>query len=399
MANTDWLSTSEICFGLLIEHQESPTKFYAEMFHSPYDDGFEIIKKSGIDETKLISAVGVSAFQACKAAVDTLNGTKNTVDWCLLLKQAMTTHIVAEEMESASKRMMRGKEVNLLPIIEHMRNASQPDSIGLIKASDIDLTEIKELMDSGWKPVDTTLGGIPCAGIVMIGASTGLGKSFLSMKLAEKFLHRWKDKTVAIYSLEMPKQQYLNRGVKMYPGFSNVLDRMYVSSENVTIDEIGVEAAAKDVSMIIIDYVDYLIPGEGSEGAYAAVYKTMNQISRTLEIPIICIAQLNRNQYADPIPRMYQFRYSGMAENVASQIWCLAMFKSDDETDGEFVFMDDSMYIICWKQRAGWQDKFIGPGAIVLPRTKNLWSDDPGKWLRHGEVSHSIKRKGKQSEK
>lgn len=393
--STDWLSASEIVFGLILDRKESPNKYHRDLFVNPYDDGFDALKKYGIDETKILAATGISAFQACKAAAASLEGTKNEVDWCMLLKKSATIYMVAEEMETAAKGMRRGRETNLLPIIEHMRNASKPDSIGLVLASDVDLEHSEELMKCGWDAIDVNLGGIPTAGIIMVGASTGFGKSFMSMKLVDKFLHEWPEKKVAIYSLEMPKQQYLNRGCRMYPGFSEVLDRIYVSSEVVTIDDIGIEAAARDVDLIIIDYVDYLVDGEGSEGAYAAVYKSMNQIARTLEIPIFNLAQLNRNQYADPIPRKWQFRYSGMAENVASQIWCLATFYNDDETDGEFIYMEDSMYIICWKQRAGWNEKHRGPGAIVLPKVKNLWDDGPGRWLVHREVPRQIKKRGK----
>jgi|SRR5690348_2939225 len=394
--STDWLSASEIVFGLLLERSESPNKYHRDLFVSPYDDGFDVIKKHGLDETKIIQAVGISSFQACKAAADSLNGTKNEVDWCALIKKASTTYLVAEEMETAAKGLRRGREVNLLPIIEHMKNASKPDSIGLVLASDIDLDDVEELMECGWKAIDENLGGIPVAGIVQVGAETGYGKSFMSMKLVEKFLTRWPEKKAAIYSLEMPKQQYLSRGCRMYPGFSKVMDRIYVSSDVVTIDDIGIEAAARDVDIIIIDYVDYLVEGEGSEGAYGAVYKAMNEITRTLEIPVINIAQLNRNQYSDPIPRKYQFRYSGMAENVASQIWCLASFYNDDDTDGEFIYIEDSMYIICWKQRAGWEAKHRGPGAIVLPKVKNLWDDGPGKWIVHREVPHEIRKRKKE---
>ncbi len=251
----------------------------------------------------------------------------------------------------------------------------------------------------GYPPIDEHLGGIPCAGNILVMAITGQGKSLFSQQFVGHFLKQYQEKKVAIWSLEMTNQQYLYRGVKLYSSFKKAHEegRVLVSDCNTNIYDVGIQAAAAGVDMIVIDYVDYLIKGEGTESKYAEIYIQMNNISRSLGIPFMMLLQPNRNSYEKGVPQMYHARYSGMAENVAAQFWVLYEPKQESDTDGSYPYVENSMYIVCHKQRFGWKKGYRGPGAIIIPKTRELWSDEPGEWVVRGEdipqeISHKKKR-------
>lgn len=404
----DWQSASELVFGRCLDNRENLQKFQATWFCEPYNDAFEKLKDGGT-HTDIVRIISVSSYEAAIHAAQSLNGAGEKVDWANILHRSAKQNEVADKFDRVSKKLRKGQEVDIIPAIELARDLANPDMTGLINASTIEYDNFNELIRSGWDALDYNLGGIPHAAPLVVGGESGLGKSFWSMIFTKKFLEYYPEKTAVIYSLEMPAQQYLQRAVKMYD-MKDLIDggRIYISDKAVTIDDIAAESATiPSLGLIVCDYVDYLV-SQNNEDSYARVYKKTNEICRTLHIPFCMIVQPNRNQYTDPVPRAYHIRYSGMAENVASQI--IMLWKPRDATMTEdnyeelerasgFTFCEDSMYMVCWKNRAGWvtKDESLdgksrqGPGAIVLPKVKGIWADEVGRWLIYGDVPHKMK--------
>lgn len=407
----DWQSISEICFGRCLDGRESLIKYQPSYFMPPYDEAFEKLK-DGATKTDIVRVLSVSAMQAAIHASQSLNGAGENVDWVSLLRQR------SKEMEAVNKgrklfsKLEKGQEVNVTETIELLKDLVNPEMIGLVPANLIDYESFTELIPSGWDALDYNLGGIPHAAPLIVGGETGLGKSFFSMFFVKKFLEIYTEKNAVIYSLEMPSAQYIQRMIRVYK-MKELIDsgRIYISSKAVTIDNVATESATiPNCGLIVVDYVDYLA-SQNNEDTYARIYKKCNEICRTMEIPFLMIVQPNRNQYTDPVPRPYHIRYSGMAENVASQIimlWKPQPGQTEDDYEelekaSGFTFVEDSMYLVCWKNRAGWvgldEDtplppdgkKRPGPGAIVLPKVKGIWADEKGRWLKYGEVSRSVK--------
>lgn len=408
----DWQSASEQVFGRCLDGRESLIKYQASWFMPPYDDAFEKLK-DGATKTDIIRILSTSSYQAAIHAAQSLNGAGEDIDWVSVLHRAAKQNEAADKSDRVTKKLRKGQDVDVTELIELLKDLINPEMVGLVSANLIDYDSFTELIPSGWDALDYNLGGIPHAAPLIVGGETGLGKSFFSMFFVKKFLELYPDKNAVIYSLEMPSAQYLQRMVRVYK-MKNLVDsgRIYISSKAVTIDDIAAESATiPNCGLIVCDYVDYLVP-QNNEDAYARVYKKCNEICRTLEIPFLMIVQPNRNQYVDPVPRPYHIRYSGMAENVASQI--IMLWKpnpgqtEDDYEEHEkasgFTFIEDSMYMVCWKNRAGWvgldEDtplpldgkKRPGPGAIVLPKVPGIWADEKGQWIRYGDVKTSMKK-------
>lgn len=383
----NWQDLSEVCFGLVVTKRVIANKFSGPMFTSPYDEAFDAFF-AGATKTKLSALLGPALETALDAASSVSDESAEEVEWHKNLLFSSKAYGLGKKLEVAAKKLVRGeiiKPEDAMMYAGAFKDIGNPDSLGLLLSKDIDLDDFEPTMLSGYAPIDTNLGGIVCAGNIMIMATTGKGKSLFTQQFVGHFLNLYPEKKVAIWSLEMTNQQYLIRGLKLYPLFRKAHEegRILVSDTMTTIYDVGTQAAASGVDMIIVDYVDYLIRGEASESKYAEVYVQMNNISRTLNIPFIMLMQPNRQSYTG-IPKMWHGRYSGMGENVAAQFWVLHEPKSEEDC-GEFLYVEKSMYIVAWKQRFGFKRGFKGPGAIVLPKSDNLWDDGEGEWLMQGQ--------------
>lgn len=404
-ASYNWRDTSEICFGLIVQNRLDATKFASTMFCDPYREGFEEYFKNA-DKTKIAKLLG-NAYQIALEAAGTIgeDGVVG-VEWHKILRRKALNYQLGEKADKASKKLIRGDDLDIETAIElssQFRDVADPDTVGLTVSKEIDVDEYEPTILSGYAPIDEHLGGMVESGNILIMGQTGVGKSLFSQVFLGAFLKQYPEKKAAIWSLEMTNQQYLRRGLDLYPTFRDAHEqgRILVSDKTTTIHDIGIEAASAGANIIVVDYIDYLIKGEPSEGKFAEIYIQMNNISRTLKIPFIMLLQPNRSVYESGIPRMWHARYSGMAENVSAQFWALYYPDNAKEMEDEFTYIEDSMYIIAWKQRFGWkknkEGKIInrGPGAIVLPRTRNVWATEVGDWVVRGDVPHETKGKGR----
>jgi len=407
MMSQSWLSASEITLGRIIEGREKNIrKYQATWFYPPYDDGFQKLVDGGTNED-VMAAISPASYQAAVLASKKMNGSGDSVDWSDVLHRAYKANEVADKFERVAKQLRNGRnDVDVIPAIELAKDLINPNLSGLVNAADVDWENYTELMPLGWKPWDEMFGGIPRAAPILLGGETGRGKSFFAMKFAFEFMKTYPNKKVLVYTLEMPSAQWIARGVKVYgKKFLSVIEtgRLLITADKTTIRDISVQAAStENVGLIIVDYVDYLVSSR-TEDEYAGVYMGMNEICRTLEIPFLMLVQPNRNQYTEPIPRAHHIRYSGMAENVASQLVMLwkpphafdALDNYDElERQAGFVFEQDHFYLVCWKNRAGWVDEYPGPGAVVLKPSKEIFGDD-GYWQQYGAVPINLSKLSK----
>lgn len=395
----NWLDLSEVVFGLVVTKRVPVTKFHKELFTAPYDDGFESYFK-GASKTKLSATLGPALESAIEAAGTISDENTQDVEWWKNLLYASKAYTLGKQLEVASKKLIRGEIIKPEDATQYaasFKDISDPDSIGLIISKDVDLENFEPTMLSGYPPIDSNLGGIPVAGNILVMATTGQGKSLFSQQFTGHFLNQYTEKKAAIWSLEMTNQQYLSRGLKLYPLFRKAHEegRVLVSDSSTDIYTVGIQAAAAGVDIIIVDYIDYLVKGEGSESKYAEIYIQMNNISRTLGIPFMMLLQPNREAYKSGVPEMWHARYSGMAENVSAQFLVLFEPRSEEDCNGKFPYVEHSMYIVAWKQRFGWIEGCQGPGAIILPKSKNLWSDQEGEWVMVGDVPQKITRQSR----
>lgn len=178
---------------------------------------------------------------------------------------------------------------------------------------------------TGFYDLDAMLGGLFPGCLYVIGAVPGGGKSALATQIAyELSKSRFPS---AIFSLEMPRKQILNRllaleasvSVKRLKSrqindfeWSKIAEAVsIVSGVNLHIDDTpginATEIVARcrrlksqfgQLGCVVLDYLQLMV-GEGNEGTrnleLAAISRRFKMMAIELEVPVVVLSQLNRN--------------------------------------------------------------------------------------------------------
>ncbi|KRE89797.1 replicative DNA helicase [Paenibacillus sp. Soil766] len=236
---------------------------------------------------------------------------------------------------------------------------------------------------SGFIDLDKMTSGFQRSDLIILAARPSVGKTAFALNVAQNVGVRAKE-TVAIFSLEMGAAQLVQR---MVCAEANVdANRMRtgnlegddwekltmaigaLSEANVYIDDTPTITVAdirakcrrlqqeKGLGMILIDYLQ-LIAGRGGKGGdnrqqeVSEISRTLKQIARELNVPVIALSQLSRGveQRQDKRPMMSDLRESGSIEQDADIV---AFLYRDDYYDKESE-KKNIIEIIIAKQRNG----------------------------------------------
>ena len=235
---------------------------------------------------------------------------------------------------------------------------------------------------TGFYDLDFKTSGMQPADLVLIAARPSMGKTAFVLNIAQHVAFRLNE-TVAIFSLEMSKEQLVNR---MFSLESNVdaqnlrngtlsdaeWEKLIESAgvigkSNLIIDDTaGIsisELRSKcrkfklehNLKMIIIDYLQLMSgSGKGSESRQqeiSDISRSLKGLARELSVPVIALSQLSRavEQRPDHRPMLSDLRESGAIEQDADVV----MFLYRDEYYNKDSELKGTAEIIIAKQRNG----------------------------------------------
>ncbi len=211
---------------------------------------------------------------------------------------------------------------------------------------------IGKTIKTGFDALDESLGDIPVS-LTVLGARPGMGKTAFLHSLAFRMAHS--GSKVGYVSLEMAKQQVLNRFLIMYSSeqsnhikkpeglqkalaslddHSDTLSRIDIieplSTGWIEIKTLIQEYAdSTNPDIILIDYLQ-LIHLSGyrhhREREVSYITKELKVLSRKLEVPIIISSQLSRaveTRGGEKRPQLSDLRESGSIEQDADMVWFL----------------------------------------------------------------------------
>lgn len=251
-----------------------------------------------------------------------------------------------------------------------------------IKFNNKDLNRGITGIPSGYTDLDKMTAGFQPNDLIIVAARPSVGKTAFALNIAQNVAIKSTD-TVAIFSLEMSAAQLVQRMVcaegnidasRMRTGFfegddwtklgdaAGVLGESNIfidDTPGITVNEIRSKCRRlkkeKGLNMILIDYLQ-LIQGSGRRGAnrqeeVSQISRTLKQIARELEVPVIALSQLSRGveQRQDKRPMMSDLRESGAIEQDADIV---AFLYRDDYYDKESE-KKNIIEIILAKQRNG----------------------------------------------
>ncbi|HEY5685545.1 MAG TPA: replicative DNA helicase [Acidimicrobiia bacterium] len=234
-------------------------------------------------------------------------------------------------------------------------------------------------LSTGFRDLDRKLTGLHPANLVIIAARPAMGKSALTANVAVNVALA--GNPVAFFSLEMSKEEVAQRmlcamaridsmklrtgkiGESAWPRLTDAAGRLYSApvfvddSPVVTVTDIRAKCRRlkrqHGLALVVVDYMQ-LMQGtsrENRQQEIADISRSLKNLARELEVPIIAVSQLNRNleQREDKRPRLGDLRESGSLEQDAD----IVIFIYRDEYYNEATEHKGIAEVIVAKHRAG----------------------------------------------
>ena len=252
---------------------------------------------------------------------------------------------------------------------------------------------------TGFKRLDKMTNGLQAGALIVLAARPGMGKTSLAMNIVENAaLHA--GKTCAVFSLEMPRTEIVQRLICSYANVSmkNALSGELSAKEwkklmlagdqlkksNIYIDDSSrvtpaeilskcrrLKTTAGGVDLIMIDYIQLMSSGdsnmagaENRQQEVASITRDLKIMAKELGVPVIALSQLRRIQSKEP--QLSDLRESGAIEQDADIVMFIsrpeAIATKEEIESGSVV--KGAAELILAKHRAGEQGrvslKFIG---------------------------------------
>ena len=205
-------------------------------------------------------------------------------------------------------------------------------------------------LPTGFRDLDRKLAGLHPSNLLIVAGRPGMGKSALALNIAQNIAID--DKPVAIFTLEMSREEVVSRmlcasgridsqrlrsgqlGESDFTKLSNAASVLYKKpiyvddSPGLTVTEIRAKCRRMHrrpgLSLVVIDYLQ-LMQGSGQENRQqeiATISRSLKNLARELEVPVIALSQLNRSMEVreDKRPRLSDLRESGSLEQDADVV-------------------------------------------------------------------------------
>ena len=234
---------------------------------------------------------------------------------------------------------------------------------------------------TGFIDLDYKTSGFQPSDLILIAARPSMGKTAFVLNVAQHMAFK-EGKTVAIFSLEMSKEQLVNRLFSLESKVEsqalrtgNLTDEDWakliegaavVGKSNLIIDDTpGISIAElrskcrkfkleHDLGIIIIDYLQLMSGGKHSESRQqeiSEISRSLKAVARELNVPVVALSQLSRavEQRPDHRPMLSDLRESGAIEQDADVV----MFLYRDDYYNKDTDKKNIAEVIIAKQRNG----------------------------------------------
>ena len=224
------------------------------------------------------------------------------------------------------------------------------DRIDELAGSDGNLTGV----GSGYKDLDALTSGWQKSDLVIVAGRPSMGKTAFAMNLVEHAVLNY-DKPVLVFSLEMPSESLIFRLLSSigridqtklrtgklseddWPSFNKAAkalkDRPLFIDDSPSVSPTEMRARARRIArehdgqlgMVVVDYLQLMqIKGtnENRVTEISAISRSLKQLAREFDCPVIALSQLNRGleQRPNKRPVMADLRESGAIEQDADLI-------------------------------------------------------------------------------
>lgn len=303
---------------------------------------------------------------------------------------------IAEISEKAIFDVLQGKEKRGLVHIKSVLEDSY-ERLGELQAQDGTIVGV----ETGFSYFDSITSGFQKSTLNILAARPGIGKTSFALNIAKNVAIKTKQ-TVAIFSLEMSKDELVNRmwsshamvdSQKIKTGDLDVDDwtrlaesltplgdaPIYIDdSSNITVTEIRSKCRRlkleKNLGLVIVDYLQLMSSGSRARGdsrqqEVSDMSRALKIMAKELEVPVLTLSQMSRSieQRTDKTPMLSDLRESGAIEQDADMVMFLHR-KDDGKEDSNPNLVE----LIIAKHRSGslgkinlmWQPSYTSFASI-----------------------------------
>ncbi len=251
---------------------------------------------------------------------------------------------------------------------------------------------------TGISDLDRIITGLNRSDLILLAARPGMGKTSFALNIAKNAACVSK-KTVAVFSLEMTKEQLASRllssealvsGTTIRTGKLNKEEwqRIWQATDilgkanlylddtpGITVPEMKAKLRRlKNIDLVIIDYLQLMSSGRRSDNRVqeiSEITRNLKILAKEINVPVICLSQLSRasEQRADHRPQLSDLRDSGSIEQDADIVLFLyreGYYNRDEENTNAAIDQNSGECIVA-KNRHGemntvklhWQGEFM----------------------------------------
>lgn len=322
----------------------------------------------------------------------------NAKDYAMIIRNKAILRALIETGEKIANQcyadnepvedIMNEAEKNIFRIIQSRRNTDFTPIKDIVMETLRHIDQVSKTktlvtgIPTGFSDLDNKTAGLQNSDLILIAARPSMGKTSLMLNIAEHVALR-ENKCVALFSLEMPKEQIVNRlfslesRVDMQKIRTGNLrdsewDELIESAEvigqskliiddtpGITVQELRSKCRKFKLdfglSLVIIDYLQQM-GGSGKANTsrqqeISDISRALKALARELQVPVIALSQLSRavEQRPDHRPMLSDLRESGAIEQDADVVMFIyreEYYKPDSEKRG-------TADVIIAKQRNG----------------------------------------------
>ena len=362
--------------------------------------------KEELDKKKNLTAIG--GIDYLSDVIDSV-ATASNIDYYIkivkdkavlrnLISTAETIATNAYEDEEEITSLLDSAEQKILNVVKERQTSDFIDIKEAVAKAQEQLEQLVKNKSSitglptGFYDLDKATAGLHEGELVIIAARPGMGKTAFALNIATNAAQHTK-KAVAIFNLEMPAEQLVNRmrsaigqvdSYKIQTGQLNHEDWKRINEANSQlvetniqiVDDAGITASEikakcrnlanreEGLGLVIIDYLQLVTSGgrrpESRQQEVSEISRALKTMAMELKVPVIALAQLSRSaeKRENNQPMLADLRESGSIEQDADMVLFIHRndyYKAKEEIGKQTNVVAD---IIIAKHRKGSTGKF-----------------------------------------
>ena len=406
----------ETVLNRLITDME-PEMFYSDQNRAIYETMRSLYTESeAVDIVTLVNALASNkTFASADDAkvylariAETLPSVSNVDSYFKIVKEKYQGRRLIDAARSILNETASGEDADLLlesaeQKIYDIRSGRDKSGVKTIRESILEVIDTMQKLSgadrdkfagipTGFNYLDTVLTGLGRSDLIILAARPGMGKTSFALNIATRVAMQQKV-PVAIFSLEMTKEQLTNRILSAEAGIDSQAFRtgalrsedweylalateklhdapIYMDdTSGITITEmkakirrVNQDPTRPNVGLIVIDYLQLMTTGQRSENRVqeiSSITRNLKIMAKELNVPIIALSQLSRavekqGNNSSHRPQLSDLRDSGSIEQDADCVLFLYRdsYYASQNPDGAEVDADTAECIVA-KNRHG----------------------------------------------